>query len=98
MVPAFTANGSQAAFTLALPSDSAFTTLTGASTVQVYQQAGTQLRGLSSIANASVVQVRGHPAQATDSLPARDQRRGRWLGSTSYLGTSSALDGTLYLM
>ncbi|WP_316411785.1 DUF5666 domain-containing protein [Mesoterricola silvestris] len=59
LVSAYAASGSQGAFTLTLSSDSAFTTLTGANTVQVYQQAGTQLRGLTTLANGDNVQVRG---------------------------------------
>ena len=55
----YTANGSKATFTLTLPTDSAFTTLTGTTTVQVYQQTGTQLRGLTAIANTNDVVVRG---------------------------------------
>jgi hypothetical protein len=55
----FTASGSQATFTLTLPSDSAFTTLTGVSTVTVYKQNGTQMHNLSTIANGNLVQVRG---------------------------------------
>jgi hypothetical protein len=55
----YAANGSQAAFTLNLAADSAFTTLTGSSSVAVYKQNGTQLRGLPSIANGNQVQVRG---------------------------------------
>ena len=55
----YAANGSQATFTLTLPSDSAFTTLTGISTITVYKQNGTQLHNLSAIANGNQVQVRG---------------------------------------
>jgi hypothetical protein len=58
-VSSYVQSGSQANFTLTLPADSAFTQLTGATTVAVYQQAGTKLRGLSNITNGSVVQVRG---------------------------------------
>ncbi|MDR3682385.1 MAG: DUF5666 domain-containing protein, partial [Geothrix sp.] len=58
-VSAYAASGSQASFTLTLPADSAFTTLTGATTVQVYQQAGTQLHDLTAIANGNDVVVRG---------------------------------------
>jgi hypothetical protein len=58
-VSSYVQSGSQANFTLTLPADSAFTKLTGATTVAVYQQAGTKLRGLSNITNGSVVQVRG---------------------------------------
>jgi len=55
----YTASGSQATFTLTLPSDSAFATLTGTTTLQVYQQAGTQLHGLTTLANGNGVVVRG---------------------------------------
>lgn len=55
----YTTNGSQASFTLTLPTDSAFTTLTGVSTITVYKQNGTQLHNLSAIANGNQVQVRG---------------------------------------
>ena len=46
-------------FTLKLPSDSAFTTLTGSTNVTVFQQAGTEQWGITTIANGSVVHVRG---------------------------------------
>ncbi len=46
-------------FTLTLPADSAFTTLTGSTTMTVFQQAGTELRGMTTIANGSTVHVRG---------------------------------------
>ncbi|MDT8069547.1 MAG: DUF5666 domain-containing protein [Terriglobia bacterium] len=55
----YTANGSQATFTLTLPMDSAFTTLTGISTITVYKQNGTQMHNLSAIANGNQVGVRG---------------------------------------
>jgi hypothetical protein len=55
----YSANGSQSSFTLTLPSDSAFTTLTGVSTITVYKQNGTQMHNLSAIANGNQVQVRG---------------------------------------
>ena len=58
-VSGYTASGTQARFTLTLPTDSAFTTLTGATSVQVYQQAGTQLRGLTAVANTNAVVARG---------------------------------------
>jgi hypothetical protein len=58
-VSAYTSNGPQASFTLNLPADSAFAKLTGAATVTVYQQSGTQLRGVSTVANGNTVQVRG---------------------------------------
>jgi hypothetical protein len=59
LVSALAASGAQAAFTLTLPTDSAFATLTGVNTIQIYQQAGTQLHGISTLANGNDVQVRG---------------------------------------
>ena len=58
-VSAYSSNGSQATFTLGLPSGSACTTLTGASTIMVFQQASTQLNGLSSVNNGNAVHARG---------------------------------------
>jgi hypothetical protein len=58
-VSGYTINGSQATFTLTVPADSAFAKLTGATSMMVYQRAGTQLRGASSIANGTSVQMRG---------------------------------------
>lgn len=58
-VSGYTQSGSQASFALALPADSAFAKLTGATTVTVYQQGSTRLRGVSNITNGSIVQVRG---------------------------------------
>ncbi|GLH74964.1 hypothetical protein GETHLI_34660 [Geothrix limicola] len=55
----YTTAGSQASFTLTLPADSAFATLTGASTITVYQQAGTQFQGLTAPANGAAIQARG---------------------------------------
>ncbi len=55
----YSANGSQATFTLSLTPDSAFATLTGTSTITVYKQNGTQLHNLSAIANGNKVGVRG---------------------------------------
>lgn len=46
-------------FTLTLPSDSAFATLTGSTTVAVFQQPGTELWGTNTITNGSTVHVRG---------------------------------------
>lgn len=59
VVSGYTVNGAQATFILTLPTDSAFTTLTGAASVQVYQQAGTQLHSLTAIANTNEVMARG---------------------------------------
>ncbi|MDR3682328.1 MAG: DUF5666 domain-containing protein, partial [Geothrix sp.] len=58
-VSAYAASGSQASFTLTLPADSAFATLTGATTVQVYQQAGTQLHGITAVTNGNDAVTRG---------------------------------------
>lgn len=58
-VSAYASTGAQASFTLTLPADSAFARLTGTTTVTVHQQASTLLRGLTSLTNGSVVQVRG---------------------------------------
>lgn len=58
-VSAYAASGSQATFTLTLPSDSAFATLTGATSIQVYQQAGTLLHGLATVGNGQSLEVRG---------------------------------------
>ena len=55
----FTQNGSQATFTLTVAGDSAFASLTGTTTVTVYQQANTHLDGISSVSNGSTVRVRG---------------------------------------
>lgn len=46
-------------FTLTLPTDSAFTTLTGSTSVTVFQRAGTELWGLTNVTNGSTVHVRG---------------------------------------
>ena len=46
-------------FTLTVAADSAFATLTGATTVTVFQQPGTELRGMTTITNGSTVHVRG---------------------------------------
>ncbi|HQR75958.1 MAG TPA: DUF4382 domain-containing protein [Burkholderiaceae bacterium] len=58
-VSGYASNGSQASFTLTVPTDSAFAALTGATAVTVYQRSSTQVRGLSSLSNGSIVQVRG---------------------------------------
>ena len=52
-------SGAATSFALTLPSDSAFTTLTGATTVTVYQQTGTTISSGSSIASGSTMQVFG---------------------------------------
>lgn len=58
-VSSYAQSGSQATFTLNLPPDSAFTTLTGSTAVTVFQQPGTVLVGMSSVTNGAPVHVRG---------------------------------------
>jgi hypothetical protein len=58
-VSGYTANGASATFTLSVPADSAFAKLTGASTITVYQQGATQLRGLSAVHNGDTILARG---------------------------------------
>lgn len=58
-VSGYAASGSQATFTLTLATDSAFAALTGASTIQVYQQAGTRMMGVQAPANGQDLAVRG---------------------------------------
>jgi len=53
------AGGSPASFILSLPADCAFTSITGAGTITVYQQPDTRLRGMTSVSNGASVQVRG---------------------------------------
>ncbi len=52
-------SGSTSSFTLTLPADSAFATMTGATTITVYQQSGTTISSGSSIASGSTVDVFG---------------------------------------
>ncbi len=54
------ASASGSGFTLSLPSDSAFTLLTGATSVPVYQTAQTQMKGLTAVANGQNVAVYGY--------------------------------------
>ncbi len=58
-VSEYLANATGATFTLALPADSAFATLSGASTVVVYQRTATLLRGITAIHNGDTVLARG---------------------------------------
>jgi energy-converting hydrogenase Eha subunit B len=51
--------GTAATFTLTLPADCAFTTLTGATTITVYQQAATNLQYQTDIAAGSTIRVHG---------------------------------------
>ncbi|MGB8477494.1 MAG: DUF4382 domain-containing protein [Acidobacteriaceae bacterium] len=54
------ASATGSGFTLSLPSDSAFTLLTGATSVTVYQTAQTQMKGLTAVANGQNVVVYGY--------------------------------------
>jgi Domain of unknown function (DUF5666) len=58
-VSAYTGSAAPTTFTLTVASDSAFATLTGATTITVFQQSGTELRGMTTITNGNVVHVRG---------------------------------------
>jgi hypothetical protein len=58
-VSGYTQTGSQATFALNLAPDSAFATLTGSTSVTVFQQTGTTITGMSSVANGSTVHARG---------------------------------------
>ncbi len=58
-VSGYTASGTQATFTMTLASDSAFATITGVTTISVYQQTGTQLHGLTAVTNGADIQARG---------------------------------------
>jgi hypothetical protein len=52
-------SGARNSVMLTLPSNSAFTTLTGSSTVTIYQQPGTTIAGASSIASGATVHAFG---------------------------------------
>ena len=52
-------SGTPASFTLTLPSDCAFTTLTGATSVTVYQQSKTMMSGTSPIASGTAMHAFG---------------------------------------
>lgn len=58
-VSGYTGSGAPTTFTLMVPADSAFGTLTGATAITVFQQPGTELRGMTTITNGSTVHVRG---------------------------------------
>lgn len=58
-VSGYTPNGSQASFTLTVASDSAFARLTGQTTLTVFQQSNTRLKGLTAVTNGAIVRVRG---------------------------------------
>ena len=55
----YSSSGGQATFTMTLTSDCYFATMTGMNAITVYQQPGTEMHGLTSIANGQSVEVRG---------------------------------------
>ncbi len=59
IVSNYSSSGGQATFTLTLASDCYFAMMTGANTVTVYQQPGTELYGMTGISNGQTVEVRG---------------------------------------
>lgn len=58
-VSGYTGSGAPTTFTLTVAADSAFATLTGATAITVFQQPGTELRGMTTISNGTTVHVRG---------------------------------------
>jgi len=58
-VSGYTGSGTPNTFVLTVAADSAFTTLTGSTTVTVFQQPGTELWGMTTITNGSTVHARG---------------------------------------
>lgn len=58
-VSGYTGSGTPTTFTLTVATDSAFATLTGATAITVFQQPGTELRGMTTITNGSTVHARG---------------------------------------
>jgi hypothetical protein len=55
----YSANGAQAIFTLSVAPDSLFASLTGTTSITVYQQASTELWGAGTVTNGATVEVRG---------------------------------------
>ena len=58
-VSGYTGSGTPTTFTLTVAADSAFATLTGTTSITVFQQPGTELRGMTTITNGSTVHARG---------------------------------------
>ncbi|HSM87736.1 MAG TPA: DUF5666 domain-containing protein [Candidatus Limnocylindrales bacterium] len=58
-VSAAAITGTTGTFTLTLAADSAFAKITGVTSVTVYQQPGTELKGISLVTNSASVKVRG---------------------------------------
>ncbi len=55
----YSANGAQATFTLSVAPDSLFASLTGTTSITVYQQASTELWGAGTVTNGATIEVRG---------------------------------------
>lgn len=58
-VSGYSGSGAPTTLTLTVAADSVFATLTGTTLVTVFQQPGTELRGMTTISNGSTVHVRG---------------------------------------
>jgi hypothetical protein len=58
-VSGYTGSGTPTTFTLTVAADSAFAMLTGATSITVFQQPRTELRGMTTITNGSTVHARG---------------------------------------
>ncbi len=58
-VSGYTGSGTPTTFTLTVAADSVFATLTGTTAIAVFQQPGTELRGMTAITNGSTVHARG---------------------------------------
>jgi hypothetical protein len=58
-VSGYPGTGAPTTFTLTVATDSVFATLTGTTFITVFQQPGTELRGMTTITNGSTVHVRG---------------------------------------
>ncbi len=58
-VSGYTGSGTPTTFMLTVAADSAFAALTGTTAITVFQQPGTELRGMTTITNGSTVHARG---------------------------------------
>ena len=58
-VSGYAGSGTPTTFMLTVAADSAFATLTGTTSITVFQQPGTELRGMTTITNGSTVHARG---------------------------------------
>ncbi len=59
IVSGYTGSPAPTTFVLTVTADSAFATLTGATTIAVFQQPGTELRGMTTMTNGNTVHARG---------------------------------------